>query len=118
MRLTSVTVGTSRPLELAAFYARLLGGEVAREEPDWAQVRVPGGLTLNFEHEGCFRRPVWPAVAGEQIASQHLDVEVDDLDAAAGHAVACGAVMAVAQPQENVRVLIDPDGHPFCLFTG
>lgn len=118
MRLTSVTVGTSQPVELAGFYARLLGASVGAVEHDWAQVRVPGGLTLNFEREACFRRPVWPSVEGGQTASQHLDIEVQDLEAAVAHAVGCGAVLAVVQPQENVRVLIDPDGHPFCLFTG
>jgi hypothetical protein len=29
--------------------------------------------------------------------------------------VALGALVAEAQPQDNVRVLIDPAGHPFCL---
>lgn len=118
VRLTSVTVGTSQPLALARFYARLLGASVGRTEHDWAQVRAPGGLTLNFEQELRFRRPVWPAVAGSQTASQHLDIEVDDLDAAVDHAVTCGAVLAPKQPQDGVRVLIDPDGHPFCLFLG
>lgn len=116
MRLTAVTVGTSQPAALAAFYARLLGTSVGTVEDGWAQVRVPGGLTLNFEREACFRRPVWPAVEGGQTASQHLDVEVDDLDSAVEHALGCGAVLAEEQPQENVRVLLDPDGHPFCLF--
>ncbi|MDX8148650.1 VOC family protein [Lentzea sp. BCCO 10_0061] len=116
MRLAAVTVGTSQPAELAAFYARLLGTSVGTVEDDWAQVRVPGGLTLNFEREERFRRPVWPAVQGGQTASQHLDVEVDDLDSAVEHALGCGAVLAAVQPQEDVRVLIDPDGHPFCLF--
>jgi hypothetical protein len=27
-----------------------------------------------------------------------------------------GATQAAYQPQDDVRVLIDPDGHPFCLF--
>lgn len=111
-----MTVGTSQPRELAAFYARLLGTTVGTAEDGWAQVRAPGGFTLNFERERHFRRPVWPSVAGEQTASQHLDVEVDDLDAAVAHAVACGAVLARTQPQDDVRVLFDPDGHPFCLF--
>ncbi|MDX8030495.1 VOC family protein [Lentzea sp. BCCO 10_0856] len=118
MRLTSVTVGTSRPRELAGFYARLLGAEVSAMEDGWAQVRAPGGFTLNFERERHFRRPVWPSVAGEQTASQHLDVEVGDLAEAVAHAVACGAVLAAGQPQDDVRVLFDPDGHPFCLFLG
>jgi len=29
---------------------------------------------------------------------------------------ACGAVLAESQPQDDVRVLFDPSGHPFCLF--
>ncbi|SDP98628.1 VOC family protein [Lentzea jiangxiensis] len=116
MRLTSVTVGTSRPQALAAFYARLLGGTVETADEGWALVRTPGGLSLGFEFERHFRRPVWPARAGAQTASQHLDVQVDDLDAAVEHALACGAVLAEVQPQDDVRVLFDPDGHPFCLF--
>ncbi|NGY64847.1 VOC family protein [Lentzea sp. NEAU-D13] len=116
MRLTAVTVGTSQPRVLAEFYARLLGADVVTAEDDWVLVRVPGGFSVGFERERHFRRPVWPSVAGEQTASQHLDVEVDDLDSAVAHAVACGAVLAREQPQENVRVLLDPDGHPFCLF--
>ncbi|MFD0690058.1 VOC family protein [Actinomadura fibrosa] len=46
----------------------------------------------------------------------HLDIEVDDLDAAGARAEAEGAVLADFQPQEHVRVYLDPAGHPFCLF--
>ncbi|MFD9697793.1 VOC family protein [Lentzea sp. NPDC059081] len=118
MRLTSVTVGTSQPRVLASFYARLFGVEPSALEDDWAQVRTPGGMTVNLELEREFRRPVWPSAAGAPVATQHLDIEVDDLDAAVRHAVSCGAVVAEVQPQEDVRVLFDPDGHPFCLFLG
>jgi hypothetical protein len=47
----------------------------------------------------------------------HLDVHVDDLEAAGAHAVRVGAVLADFQPQEDVRVYLDPAGHPFCLFV-
>jgi hypothetical protein len=47
----------------------------------------------------------------------HLDFEVSDLEAAVGHAVELGAELAEYQPQDNVRVLLDPAGHPFCLYT-
>jgi hypothetical protein len=47
----------------------------------------------------------------------HLDIEVDDLDRGVAHAVALGATVADFQPQEDVRVCLDPDGHPFCLFV-
>jgi hypothetical protein len=35
---------------------------------------------------------------------------------ASAHAVAAGATMAKFQPQDDVRVHLDPAGHPFCLF--
>jgi hypothetical protein len=47
----------------------------------------------------------------------HLDIEVDDLEAAGAQAVAAGAVLAEHQPQEDVRVYLDPAGHPFCLWV-
>jgi hypothetical protein len=48
--------------------------------------------------------------------SMHLDIEVDDLDAAVAYAVECGAELASFQPQDDVRVMLDPAGHPFCLY--
>ncbi len=120
-----MTIGAPAPRELAAFYAALLGGEVTASEParpgepeqaGWAQVRV-GGRTLNVEFERCWTPPVWPAEPGEQLASQHLDLHVQDLAEATAWAVACGARLAETQPQPDVRVLLDPAGHPFCLFT-
>jgi hypothetical protein len=47
----------------------------------------------------------------------HLEIEVDDLAAASAHAEACGARAAAFQPQKDVRVHVDPAGHPFCLYT-
>jgi hypothetical protein len=47
----------------------------------------------------------------------HLDIRVDDLDAAGTHAAEQGAERASYQPQEDVRVYLDPAGHPFCLFV-
>lgn len=61
---------------------------------------------------------MWPSVPGRRSATQHLDVHVTDTAAAVEHAVSCGAAVADEQPQENVTVLFDPDGHPFCLFEG
>jgi catechol 2,3-dioxygenase-like lactoylglutathione lyase family enzyme len=124
LELTSVTVCSPDPRGSADFYARLLGAEVTASEParpgkpeqyGWAQVRTPR-VTLNFEFEQCWRPPVWPARPGEQIATAHLDIRVDDLHAARDWATRCGAHEAAEQPQDDVRVMIDPQGHPFCLF--
>jgi len=48
----------------------------------------------------------------------HLDVEVRDLAAAVAWAQDQGAQLARFQPQEDVRVMLDPAGHPFCLYIG
>jgi Glyoxalase-like domain len=55
--------------------------------------------------------PVWPPAGGEQRTTMHLDIEVGDLEAAVADAVALGARVADFQPQDDVRVLLDPAGH-------
>jgi hypothetical protein len=47
----------------------------------------------------------------------HLDLEVDDLDVAVAYAVEVGAELAEFQPQDDVRVMLHPVGHPFCLYV-
>jgi hypothetical protein len=59
---------------------------------------------------------VWPGRAGEQQMMLHLDFEVVDLEAEVDRAVGLGAELPEHQPQQNVRVLLDPSGHPFCLY--
>lgn len=59
---------------------------------------------------------MWPEQPGEQAKMVHLDIKVNDLDAAVAYALAAGARLAKHQPQRDVRVLLDPAGHPFCLF--
>ncbi|MER7927247.1 VOC family protein [Streptomyces sp. NPDC096057] len=68
-----------------------------------------------FQQTDGYRAPVWPPVESEQRPMMHFDFQVGDLDSAVAEAVALGATVAQFQPQENVRVLLDPAGHPFCL---
>jgi predicted enzyme related to lactoylglutathione lyase len=106
-------------LALAQFYARLLDWTVAKDEPGWAAVSPPDGVAyLGFQSSPEYVPPTWPAVEGRQQMMMHLDIEVEDLDAAVADAVAQGATLAEFQPQEKVRVLLDPVGHPFCLYLG
>jgi predicted enzyme related to lactoylglutathione lyase len=131
MWISSVTVGAPNPRELAGFYERLLGWTITAvegprpgEPPEagWAQLRAPADLagltTINIEYERQYVRPTWPSEPGRQHVTAHLDLPVDDLEAAQLRAVTAGAVLAPYQPQEGVRVMIDPAGHPFCLFKG
>jgi catechol 2,3-dioxygenase-like lactoylglutathione lyase family enzyme len=119
LSVTALTFASSDPRRLGAFYARLLGHRVTTDDPGWVQVG-PGpafGGTLSFELDRAWVRPVWPSAPGGQNATAHLDVHVDDLDAAVAWAVEVGAVLDPFQPQDDVRVMRDPDGHPFCLYT-
>ncbi|MDQ3484833.1 MAG: GNAT family N-acetyltransferase [Actinomycetota bacterium] len=59
----------------------------------------------------------WPTAEGAQQMMMHLDFEVVDLEAAVAHALELGAELAEYQPQDDVRVVLDPAGHPFCLYT-
>lgn len=85
---------------------------------EWVVLRPPeGGVGLSFQLESQHVRPTWPAREGKQRMQLHLDIEVDDLRAEVDRAVRLGASVADMQPQQHVRVLLDPAGHPFCFFV-
>jgi catechol 2,3-dioxygenase-like lactoylglutathione lyase family enzyme len=118
MELTATVLDAPDPRELAGFYQRLLGWPLGTDEPDWVTLVPPEGSSgLSFQREPVYERPTWPAVRGRQQMMLHLDIEVDALEAAGAHAVAAGAVLAEFQPQDDVRVYLDPVGHPFCLYV-
>lgn len=117
LRLTTVNIGAPDPGALARFFQCLLGGEIAADEPDDVFLRgAAGSVGLSFQRESGYVRPVWPAGPGDQHMMIHLEIRVDDLERAGAHATACGAVIADHQPQDDVRVYLDPAGHPFCLW--
>ncbi|MGY1636288.1 VOC family protein [Geodermatophilus sp. SYSU D00742] len=115
--LTAAVLGTPDPQGLARFYQRLLGWPLRDDDPEWATLRpADGGTGLSFQREEDHVPPVWPAGPGDPQMQVHLDIAVDDLDAAVEAAVAAGATLAGFQPQDDVRVCLDPAGHPFCLY--
>ncbi|WP_235735285.1 VOC family protein [Nocardioides alcanivorans] len=113
--LIAFTIDSSDAIRLAHFYADLTGGEVTGEYPEhgYAQTQY-GTATLNFQTATDYARPEWP---GQEHPQQfHLDFRVADLPAGVAHALALGASQAEEQPGGDMwRVMIDPDGHPFCL---
>ncbi len=106
-------------LELARFYARLLDWQLFEDPPGGGAVAPSedAGFNLAFQTEAKYVRPVWPAQVGQPQMSMHLEIAVDDLDDAVTHAVEAGAELASFQPQDDVRVMLDPAGHPFCLYV-
>lgn len=104
---------------LGDFYVRLLGWEVAKDDDEGVAIAPPEGVAyLAIQDAPSYEPPAWPAVQGRQQMMMHLDVEVEDLDAAVVDAIEMGATVAEYQPQDEVRVLLDPAGHPFCLYLG
>jgi catechol 2,3-dioxygenase-like lactoylglutathione lyase family enzyme len=110
---------TPDPQSLAEFYAAVTGWPIAQTEPTWVTLHPGEGTTyVGFHLSEEYVPPVWPPVDGHQQAMGHLDVEVSDVPGAVEDALALGARLAEHQPQDEVRVMLDPDGHPFCLYQG
>jgi catechol 2,3-dioxygenase-like lactoylglutathione lyase family enzyme len=107
------------PVALGRFYQGLLGGELDEGDPGFVTllVRPTDTTSLAFQLEPDHVAPVWP-VPGvrDQQMQVHLDVGVTDVAAAVEDALALGARLADEQPQDDVRVMLDPVGHPFCLY--
>lgn len=93
-------------------------GRKSNSRPEWVRLRAPEQERpgLSFQLENGHEIPVWPPRPGTQQMQAHLDVLVDDLEAETERACGLGATLEAHQPQEDVRVLRDPHGHPFCLF--
>jgi catechol 2,3-dioxygenase-like lactoylglutathione lyase family enzyme len=117
VRVWGVVLSSPDPRRLAAFYCQLLDVEPEQDKGHWVTVLTrPGGVRLSFHLDERYQPPVWPSEDGVQQMMAHLGLDVTDLDAACARAVRAGARLAGSQPQPEVRVLLDPDGHPFCLF--
>jgi len=117
LRVETICIDCTDAHAMADFYGPLLGWDVTITEPNFVLMRDPeGGAGLSFQADPRYRAPTWPERADAQDKMIHLDIKVDDLHAAVAHAISCGARVAEYQPQERVRVMLDPAGHPFCLF--
>lgn len=127
MRVAGPVLDAADPVALAEFYGRLLGWEIVdREGPrpgypaedGWAKLRSTDGTSkMEFQWDPNYKPPTWPSVPGEQLMMIHLDIEVGDLEEGVAWAAQHGARRADHQPQEGVVVMLDPEGHPFCLFS-
>ena len=113
----NIAFDCQEPVELARFYAGLLGGEVdADPEGDWVSLHWDGP-DLAFQHAPDHQPPSW--TDGELQA--HIDFLVEDIQAAHDRVVELGGrpVDPTEAPQpgqeRGFRVYADPAGHLFCL---
>jgi predicted enzyme related to lactoylglutathione lyase len=110
------TVDALDPAGLASFWAEVLGTEIDNTMDEGRYVFLKGGEGLPVL---CFQRV--PETAGEKNRI-HLDVSVEDLDAATERVLALGG----SWPDEAEhrledfawRTLADPEGNVFDVATG
>jgi hypothetical protein len=113
IRWTTTVLDCSDPVELADFYAALIGGVRERVTADFHVVRS-GTAWLAAQRIRSHTAPSWPDAAVPK--QMHLDISVDDLESAVESAKRLGAVEETEQPApDRWRVMRDPAGHLFCL---
>ncbi|WP_328377273.1 VOC family protein [Streptomyces sp. NBC_01020] len=113
-KLGAVVLDCPDPAALAAFYAAVIGGTVESNDPEWVSLTGLPGTQLDFQRSPGFVPPQWPSDDGSQ--QFHLDLTVEDLDAAEQQILALGAkALDAADRSRTFRVYADPAGHPFCL---
>ena len=115
-RFDTVTIDCPDPAALARFYGALLEWPLPEidGDGDFVALDPPGGGTaITFQRAAGFVAPTWPNPSVQQ--QMHLDLAVDDPDAAQERAVALGA--RHLDTQEQFRVYADPAGHTFCLCS-
>lgn len=115
-KLGAVVLDCPDPVALGRFYAELLGGEIEDDGDGWVDLSG-GAAPLAFQAAPGYTPPKWPSAEHSQ--QFHLDVTVDDLDAAEARVLALGATaLDAADHARSFRVYADPAGHPFCLCAG
>jgi catechol 2,3-dioxygenase-like lactoylglutathione lyase family enzyme len=102
------------PVALGRFYAEVLGGQIEDDGEGWVDLTGAPGTPLAFQAAPGFVPPKWPAP--DASLQFHLDLKVEDLDAAEKRVLALGAKALDAEDRARTwRVYADPAGHPFCL---
>ncbi|HLM07400.1 MAG TPA: VOC family protein [Blastococcus sp.] len=116
-RLEKTVLDCPDPQALAAFYAGILGMRVNEDDGDWVVIgREQGMRELAFQRAADYTPPRWQDPDHPQ--HEHLDIRVDDVDAAERAVLALGATRLPNEHESGFRVFADPAGHPFCLVYG
>ncbi len=104
---------------LSSFYAKLLGwtkGYVTEENVILCS--ESSNADIGFQRNPDYVPPVWPEKEKEQQQMMHLDFSVENREEMAQwveHALSLGARKADPQFSDKWTVMLDPEGHPFCI---
>jgi catechol 2,3-dioxygenase-like lactoylglutathione lyase family enzyme len=108
--------------QVVALYVGLTGLEAVEREDRWVALRgTAADMSVNVQAEDWYTRPVWPERRDVPTKMMHFEVQVDDVAAAVESVVALGGQQAEPHPPDRdprtLRVMLDPAGHPFCLWS-
>lgn len=110
-RWSAVTIDCLDPDRVAQFWSALLGRERGPSEPGWVYL----GKRSDALPRLVFQPVAEPKVGKTRI---HLDVTVDDIEAAVAQVVALGGSPTGERHEYEagfVVVMRDPEGNEFCL---
>ncbi|SDS12887.1 VOC family protein [Microlunatus soli] len=114
LTLGAITVDTTDPEPIAAWWAERFGAEIVATNDGWFVTLKGGGLPGFLS----FQKVAAPTPGKNKI---HLDVMTDgDLDAAAQELVAAGATLIEKRSAGDFGwvTLTDPQGNEFCVASG
>lgn len=125
-RLLHPTVDAVNVREVATFYSELLGlnhdANPAGGEPQWVNlVDLLGTVRLAVQRVESLTPTTWPAPGVPmQLHLEFMVASLEELSRHAERACALGARLLMDrshEENEQVFVLADPAGHPFCLLS-
>ena len=131
-QLLHTAIDTTDTRALAEFYRQLLGlryrqgdeppGDGHADDADWLVLADPNGVRkLAFQQVERLERTTWPT--HDVPMQMHLDFTVSsrtELQRQRQRAESLGAQLLLDRTDDSnepLYVLVDPSGHPFCIFV-
>ncbi|MGD9990343.1 VOC family protein [Pseudonocardia sp.] len=117
LEFAALSIDAADAAALARFYVAAFGALSKPARNGWHYAVLPGGLELCFRTVEGYTRPAWGTPGAPM--QMHVECYVDDLDHARARLEALGATTPDYQPElaTGLVVMLDPSGHPFCIFT-
>jgi hypothetical protein len=118
IRFDKVVIDCIDPKALSDFYIRLLGWRKGYDKDDFIIIgSETSNVDIGFQKNSDYVPPKWPESKDEQQQMLHLDFAIPGSEHPdwVRHAVSCGARVADQQFSNEWTVMLDPEGHPFCL---
>ena len=118
IKFDKVVLDCLNPQKLADFYIHLLRWHKGYDKDGFVIIgSETSNVDIAFQQNEDYVPPTWPDKAGNQQQMLHLDFAVDPADQKywVEQALSLGARVADEQFSEHWTVMLDPEGHPFCI---